>query len=156
MASSASQGNASLPSVSCCALLHCIASQVLTGHLPLADHSALVLNPLPGPLTILYFIPPTNQVDGTSQTNPFSTNQTIRSLGEVLGFPGGSDSKESACSAGDPGSIPRLGRSPGEGIGSPLQFTCLGNPMDSGAWWATDHGVTKDKTQLNTHIIFVP
>ena len=56
----------------------------------------------------------------------------------------------------DMGLIPGLGRSPGEGIGSPLQFTCLGNPMDSGAWWATDHGITKDKTQLNTHIIFVP
>ena len=132
MASSASQGNASLPSVSCCALHHRIASQVLTGHLPLADHSALVLNRLPGPLTNLYFIPPTNQVEGTSQTNPFSTNQTIRSLGELLGFPGGSDSKESACNAGDPGSTPRLGRSPGEGIGYPLQYSYLKNSKDRG------------------------
>ena len=50
------------------------------------------------------------------------------------GFPGGSDSKASACNAGDPGSIPGLGRSPGEGNGNPLQYSCLGNPMDGGAW----------------------
>ena len=50
------------------------------------------------------------------------------------GFPGGSDGKTSVCSAGDPGSIPGLGRSPGEGNGSPLQYSCLGNPMDGGAW----------------------
>ena len=62
-------------------------------------------------------------------------------------FPGGSVSKESTCSAGDPGSIPGLGRSPGEENGNPLQYSCLGNPMDGGAWWATVHGVTKE---LNT------
>ena len=60
-----------------------------------------------------------------------------------LGFPGGSDSKESACNAQDPGSIPGLGRSPGEGNGYPLQYSCLENSMDRGAWWATVHGVTK-------------
>ena len=48
-------------------------------------------------------------------------------------FPGGSDSKTSVCNAGDPGSIPGLGRSPGEGNGSPLQYSCLENPMDGGA-----------------------
>ena len=58
--------------------------------------------------------------------------------------PSGSDSKESACSAGDPGLIPRMGRSPGEGNGNPLQYSCLGNPMDRGAWWATVHGVTEE------------
>ena len=52
------------------------------------------------------------------------------------GFPGGSDSKDSACNAGDLGSIPALGRSPGEGNGYPLQYSCLENPMDRGAWWA--------------------
>ena len=51
-----------------------------------------------------------------------------------LGFPGGSDSKASACNAGDPGLIPGLGRSPGEGNGNPLQYSCLENPMDRGAW----------------------
>ena len=52
------------------------------------------------------------------------------------GFPGGSDSKDSACNAGDLGSIPGLGRSPGQGNGYPLQYSCLENPMDRGAWWA--------------------
>ena len=60
-----------------------------------------------------------------------------------LGLPGGSDSKESAYNAGDLDSIPGLGRSPGEGNGNPLQYSCLENPMDRGAWWATVHGVTK-------------
>ena len=55
----------------------------------------------------------------------------------------------SACNAGDPGSIPGLGRSPGEGNGTPLQYTCLGNPMDGGAWWAAVHGVTKSRTRLS-------
>ena len=57
--------------------------------------------------------------------------------------------KESSCNAGDTGSVPGLGRSPGEGNGSPLQYSCLGNPMDSGAWWATVHGVAKSQTQLS-------
>ena len=68
---------------------------------------------------------------------------------QVLGFPGGSEGKESACSAGEPGSIPRSGRSPGEGIGYPLQYSCLENSMDRGAWQATVHGVTKSRTQLS-------
>ena len=54
-----------------------------------------------------------------------------------MGFPGGSDGKESAGNAGDPGSIPWSGRSPGEKNGNPLQYSCLGNPMDRGAWQAT-------------------
>ena len=62
------------------------------------------------------------------------------------GCPGGSDSKESACNARDPYSIPGLGRSPGEGNGSPLQYSCLENPIDRGAWRATVHGVAE--TQL--------
>ena len=63
-------------------------------------------------------------------------------------FPGGSDGKKSACNAGDPGSIPRSGRSPGEGNGYPLQYSCLEDSMDRGAWQATDHGVAKSCTQL--------
>ena len=66
----------------------------------------------------------------------------------VLGFPGGSDGKASACIAGDPGLIPGSGRSPGEGNGSPLQYSCLENSVDEGAWEATVHGVTKSWTQL--------
>ena len=54
------------------------------------------------------------------------------------GLPGASDSKETACNAGDLGSIPGLGRSPGEGNGHPLQYSCLENSMDREAWWATD------------------
>ena len=59
------------------------------------------------------------------------------------GFPGGSVGKESPCNAGDPGSIPGSGRSPGEENGNPLQDSCLENPMDRGAWWATVHGVAE-------------
>ena len=63
-----------------------------------------------------------------------------------IDFPGGSDGEESACNAGDPGSIPGLGRSPGEGDGYPLQYSCLENPMDGGSWLAT---VTKSWTRLS-------
>ena len=61
-------------------------------------------------------------------------------------FPGGSNGKESACNAGAPSLIPGLGRSPGEGNGYPLQYSCLENPMDRGAWWATVPGVAKSWT----------
>ena len=64
------------------------------------------------------------------------------------GFPGGSDSKESACNAGDSGSILGLGRSPGERNSNTLQYSCLGNPMDREAWQAPVHGVRKSQTQL--------
>ena len=67
----------------------------------------------------------------------------------LMVFPGGSEVKESACKAGDPCSIPGSGRSPGEGNGNPLQHSCLENPMDGGAWWATVHGVTKSQTLLS-------
>ena len=60
-----------------------------------------------------------------------------------LDFPGGSAGNESASNAGDLGLIPGLGRSPGEGNGNPFQSSCLGNPMDRGAWWATVHGITR-------------
>ena len=58
-----------------------------------------------------------------------------------IGFPGSSDGKESAHSAGDPGSNPGSGRSPGEGNGNPLQYSCLENSMDRGAWQAIVHGL---------------
>ena len=60
-----------------------------------------------------------------------------------MGFPDDSDGKESACNAGDPGLIPELGRYPGKGNGKPLQYPCLENSMDRGAWCATVHGVAK-------------
>ena len=65
------------------------------------------------------------------------------------GFPGGSEVKASACNAGDVGLIPGSGRSPGEGNGNPLQYSCLENPMDGGAWWAAVHGVAKSWTPLS-------
>ena len=67
----------------------------------------------------------------------------------VMGFLAGSDSKESACDAGDLGSVPGLGRSRGGEHGNPLQYTCQENPMDRGAWWATVLGVAKSWTQLS-------
>ena len=63
----------------------------------------------------------------------------------IVGFPYGSDGKESSCNAGDLGSIPELGRSPGEGNGNLLQCSCLGNSMNSRAWWPTVHGVEKSQ-----------
>ena len=66
-----------------------------------------------------------------------------------LGFPGGSEYKASACNAGDLGLIPGWGRSPGEGNGNPLQYSCLENPVDRGTWQATIHGFTKSLTQLS-------
>ena len=63
-----------------------------------------------------------------------------------MGFPGGSAVKNLPINAGDAGSIPGSGRFPGEGNGSPPQYSCLGNPMDRGAWWVTVHGVAKEST----------
>ena len=65
-----------------------------------------------------------------------------------LSFPGGSDGKESSCSAGDRNSIPGSGRYPREGNGNPFRYSCLENPMDRGAWWATVHGVAKSWPEL--------
>ena len=68
-----------------------------------------------------------------------------------MGFPGGAGGKEPACYGGnvrDMDSIPGLGRSPGGGHGNLLQYSCLENPMDRGAWWPTIHRVTKSQTQL--------
>ena len=70
----------------------------------------------------------------------------------VSGFPGGAEVKASACSVGDLGSIPGSGRSPGEGNGNPLQYSCLENPMDGGAWWATVHGISKSQTRLSERL----
>ena len=66
----------------------------------------------------------------------------------TLGFPGGSVVKNLLVNAGDLGSIPGSGRPPGEGNSNPLQYSCLENPMDGGAWWATVHGVAQSRTRL--------
>ena len=78
----------------------------------------------------------------------FLFNLTIADL--TIIFPGGSEGKASACNAGDLGSIPGLGRSPGEGSGNPLQYSCLENPMDREACWATVHAIAKSRTQLSS------
>ena len=67
----------------------------------------------------------------------------------MQGFPGGSEVKASACNVGDLCLIRGLGRSPGEGNGNPLQYSCLENPMEGGAWWAIVHGVAKSRTRLS-------
>ena len=70
-------------------------------------------------------------------------SQNLNACKEIwctLGFPGGTEVKASACNVGDLGSIPGWGKSPGEGNGNPLQYSCLENPMDRGAWWATVQG----------------
>ena len=65
-----------------------------------------------------------------------------------MGAQGGFDGKESACSEGDLGLIPESGRSPGDGNGKPLQYSCLDNSMDTGVWWAIAYGVTRSQTRL--------
>ena len=66
-----------------------------------------------------------------------------------MGFPGSSAGKESACNARDPSLIPGSGKSLGEGTGCPLQYSCLENPIERGAWQAIEHGVAKSQTQLS-------
>ena len=76
-----------------------------------------------------------------------NTFEELKENTAMMGFPGGSvvkkKKKKKSVNAGDSGSIPGLGRSPEEGNDNPLQYSCLGNPMDRGTWWATVHGVTK-------------
>ena len=83
-----------------------------------------------------------------TQSHPKGHISKYHHLGE-LGFSDGSHGKESACSAGDPNSIPDSGRSPGEGNSNLLQYSCLENPMDRGTWQATVHGVAKSQTRLS-------
>ena len=98
------------------------------------------------------FYIPTNSEQATSKrVFPYPSQHSLSCrlflLVAILGdFPGGSDGRESACNAGDLGSIPGLGISPGEGKGYPLQYSCLENSMDRGAWQATVHGVSKSQT----------
>ena len=87
-----------------------------------------------------------------SQNLMLSKKRYLNNLSSIkLGSPGGSDGKESACSTGDPGSIPESGRSPGEGNGDPLQYSCLENSMDRGTWWVNgpwDHKESDTTEQL--------
>ena len=83
---------------------------------------------------------------GSASNHPSSLN---RGSPKSPGLPGGSDGKATICNVGDPGSIPGLGRFPGEGNGNPLQYSCLENPLDRGAWQTTVHGVAKSRTRLS-------
>ena len=89
-----------------------------------------------------------SSIGGREQMAHFGSDTTtyLKEIEPFLGFPGGSEVKAPACNAGDQGSIPGLGRSPGEGNGTPLQYSLLENSMDGGAWWATVLGVTKSRT----------
>ena len=79
----------------------------------------------------------------------YTFSELTDNLGKVKYFPGGSDSKASACYVGDPGSIAGWGRSHGEGNGNPLQYSCLENSMDGRAWEATVYGAAKSRTRLS-------
>ena len=81
--------------------------------------------------------------------NTIKHEKEIKGIQIRLGFPDGSDGKESACNAGDPSSIPGSGRSPGEGSDNPLQYCCPENPMDRGVWRVPVHEVTKSWIQLS-------
>ena len=89
----------------------------------------------PSVFASLVSLPPEGTVDGAHGSSC-----------PMLGFPGGSDGRESTCSAGDLGLIPEFGRSPGGGLGNPLQCSCLENPMDGGTWGAIVHASKKSWT----------
>ena len=91
---------------------------------------------------LIFFLTPLLQPHGSPHY--FYTWPVLSLARDFPDFPGGSDSKASAYNVGDLGSIPGSGRSPGEGSGNPLRHSCLENPMDGGAWWATVHGVAKE------------
>ena len=90
----------------------------------------------------------TRTLFSTCTTDVFSVWVTYMSL-----IPGVSDSEESVCNAGDLGSIPESGRSPGEGNGYPLQYSCLENSRDRGAWWTAVHGIIKSQTRLSDNTL---
>ena len=91
-----------------------------------------------------------SSIGGREQMAHFGSDTTmyLKEIEPFLGFPGGSEVKAPACNAGDPGSIPGLGRSPGGRHGNPLQHSCLETPMDRGGWRAAVHGVAKSQTRL--------
>ena len=78
--------------------------------------------------------------------SPFGIEDVSRGQAQNFGFPGSSAGKESACNVGDPGSMPGMGRFTRGRHGSPLQYSCLDNPMDRGAWREAVHGVTRSWT----------
>ena len=88
-------------------------------------------------------------MDGITDSMEMSLNKLRELVTDREAFPGGSDGKASAYNVGYPGSIPGSGRSPGDGNGNPLQYSCLENPTDGRAWLASVHGVAKSQTRLS-------
>ena len=88
------------------------------------------------------------EAEATILWPPDAKNQSLVKI-LMLGFPPGSEGIESACNVEDLSSIPGLERCPGKENGNPLQYSCLENPMDGGAWWATVHRVAKSQTGLS-------
>ena len=119
-------------------------------------HSFLVHSSADGHLGCFHVLAMTNSVAMNSGVH-MSLSDLVSLVYMPIAFnlthriPGGSDCKESACSAGDPSSIPGSGRFPGKKNDNSLQYSCLENPMDRGAWWATVHGVAKSQTCLSNN-----
>ena len=107
--------------------------------------------PVPSPATIPGWSTP-DGAPGTPREVGLSSPEEppLTAAPLISGFPESSVGKESACSEGDLGSIPGWGRSPGGGNSNPLQYSCLKNPVDRGAWWAAVPGVTERRTQVRT------
>ena len=115
----------------------------------LKSHAILVIQYYPGvALNPEAACQPRDGPEHLRETCTVFPEMSIGILSYNWGFPGSSEVKASACNAGDPSSIPGLGRSPGEENGNPLQYSCLENPMDGGAWWTTVHRVAKSRTRL--------
>ena len=106
------------------------------------------LNPLEALYVQMFF----NFSIFSSDVSALSSFHPFRVLHFTKAFPGGSAGKASVYNAGDLGSIPGSGRSPGEGHGNPLQYSCLRNPMDGGAWQTAVYGVAKSRTVLVTSL----
>ena len=91
---------------------------------------------------------------GKSSSNPITVAEHYHVLGGLTRWRSGKESPANAGDSRNAGSIPGSGRSPGVGNGNPLQYSCLGNPIDRGAWWATVHGIAKSQKRLSAHIWF--
>ena len=105
------------------------------------------------PMSQIFFTSCDQSIGVSASTAVLSMNTQDWSVLSIPYFPGGSDGKASAYNAGDPCSIPGSGRSPGEGNGNPLQYSCLASPIDGGVWWARVHGAAKSWTRLSDFTI---
>ena len=125
----------------------------------MTTHSSILAGKSHGQRSLAGYSPWGRQESDTTEHThtDIDTHVTLKNLffflvsaPRVLGFPHSSVGKESVCNAGEPASIPGSGRSPGEGNGNPLQYSCLEIPMGRGTWWATVHGVTRVGHDLAT------